>query len=81
MHAGHRALASSLIAQMESTTESTLLKVHMMNRMIRTLKEKIDILMKLHEEIIAAAVDEEEIKEEIEQADIYKWSWRSSLWK
>ena len=58
--AGHRASAPRLIVQMESTTESTLLNVHTMNRTIRTLKEK---MKKLDEEILAAMVDEEEIKE------------------
>lgn len=40
--------------------------------MIKTLKEKLDIILKLDAEILDAAKEEDEIKEEIEQADLYQ---------
>ena len=39
---------------------------------MKTLKEKLDIILKLDAEILEAAKEEEEIKEEIETADIYQ---------
>ena len=72
VRAGHRASASRLIAQVESTDESPELNAPMMNRIVQTLKEKLDIIRKLDEEILEAISEEEEIKDEIEQADIYR---------
>ena len=72
VRAGHRASASRLIAQVESTDESPELNAPMMNRIVQTLKEKLGIIRKLDEEILEAISEEEEIKDEIEQADIYR---------
>ena len=43
----------------------------MLRRMIKTLKEKLDVILKLDAEILDAA-EEDKIKEEIEQVDLYQ---------
>ena len=72
IRAGHKASTSRIIAQVSEEENVAQCNVHTLRRMVKTLKEKLDIILKLDAEILDAAKEEDEIKEEIETADIYQ---------
>ena len=69
--AGHKLSTSQIIAQVSTTIESPQVNLAVLKRMAETLREKQAIITKLDAEILEAITEEDEIKEEIEQADIY----------
>ena len=80
MRAGHKASTSRIIAQVTTTRdnisattiESPQVNLAVLKRMAENLREKQATIMKLNAEILEATTEEDEIKEEIEQADIYR---------
>ena len=72
MRAGHKASASRIITQVTTTIESPQVNLAVLKRMAENLREKQATITKLDAEILEAITEEDEIKEEIKQADIYR---------
>ncbi|KAL5491423.1 hypothetical protein EMCRGX_G016708 [Ephydatia muelleri] len=72
MQAGHKASTSRIIAQVTTTIESPQVNLAVLKQMAENLREKQATIMKLDAELLEVMTEEDEVKEEIEQADIYR---------
>jgi len=68
MRAGHRASATKMIGQVYEALVETEINLSRLKQQKTVIEEKMNLLRRLHEEILDSLTEEEEIVEEIEQA-------------
>ncbi|KAL5474873.1 hypothetical protein EMCRGX_G026896 [Ephydatia muelleri] len=78
IRAGHRASVTRIIAQVQQALESEELNSSKLKQQLQTLREKVDVLRKLHSDILSA-LETEDITGDIEQADIVKETLESTI--